>query len=1569
MNPQPRSTIKRALHALELMEQKLQAWEQYAHEPIAIVGMGCRLPGNIHTPEDFWKLLQSGTDAITEVPSERWNVADFYDPDPSKPGKMYARHGGFLERVDEFDAAFFGISPKEALFLDPQQRLLLEVTWEALENANISATDLAQSQTGVFVGIGQNDYGYLAVQPGFIQSLNAYYGTGNGHCFAPGRLSYFLGVQGPCLAIDTACSSSLVAIHMACQSLRLRESDVALTGGVQLMLAPVMSVYLSRTQALSASGRCRTFSDDADGFVRSEGAGMLVLKRLSDALRDGDTIAAVIRGSAINHDGPSSSLTVPNGLAQQKLIRAALKNAQVSPADIQYIEAHGTGTKLGDPIELEALKAVFGTAMTQKRPLYAGSVKTNIGHLEAASGVAGVLKVVLALQHQQLPPHLHLNQPNSHVDWTQMPVQIPTQATSWPFPGQSLLAGVSAFGLSGTNAHVILEQAPVAAPKSAVPLPVSVVTLSARTNESLHARLRQLITWLETEPEASLEQLAYTTNVGRTHFAHRQAWVATDKATLLIRLQQALDADSNPTQRDIRTAGLPRKAFLCTGQGSQYTGMGYDLYQTYPVYRACIDHCAEILRPWLPEPLTDLLFNAPASVIDQTRYTQPLLFVTEYAMARLWQYWGIQPDVVLGHSVGEYVAACLAGIFSLEDGLRLIAERGRLMQALPTGGEMWSVAAEEYLVNDALQGLEEIAIAAVNSVRQVVISGKSEVIHMALKRLEKRQIRAVQLSVSHAFHSPLMAPMLDAFAQVAHSVSYQTPSIPIISNVTGQIETHEMSQAAYWIRHVLAPVRFYESLYQLEPLHIQVCIEVGPQPVLTTLGKQHNALNQLSWLSSLRKNQLASQTLSESLAQLYRLGESIDWKKVHEGYAQAKVHLPTYPFARQSYWLEQTQYMHLPHTLAPKDRSAWMYQTEWELLAGAELPPVTEASYWMIFADSKGVSQALLDSLANLPDAHCLTLETGEFCQQLAENHWIVNPENPTDIQSVWQEISWPPDGQKYTLVYAWPVDMPTADTLTTDQLNHSMHRAWKGLLHVWQQLIHLDLLDKVQLYVLTQEAVTIRLEEKIPGMTQSLLWGMCKVLALEYPQTYKGIIDLDTETAAHLPASFGAALLRPDQETLVAWRSGQRWGARIVPHTTPSNAHTIPVRADAGYLVTGGTGHLGLQTLQWLVSKGAQTVWLTNRSGVPDSKAQAVFGHLQAQGVTIHLLPADVALEKDVQHLFAHIQASGIPLAGIIHAAGSTGLVELADLDSEACEKVLSPKVMGSWLLHHYSLAAPIDFFICFSSIAAAWGSRGQAHYAAANQFMDALMQHRRSVQLPGLSIQWGPWGGGGMTSAKGVEWLEKAGIHALPPAEAIAMLDAVWATHIPVTIVADIDWAVFQGLFSQKGSYKLLNRIKTIPAPTPESVSRTDTTLIAQWRQEPVPRRRAAVMGWLQQQVAVVLGYPPGQQPEVQEGFFEMGMDSLMAVSLKERVQQQLGLTLAATVVFDFPSIEALGNYLLDLLMPKPATVRDTSHRRLPARKNIVPTEVTDWDSISVDELIDILENEIERQESQII
>ena len=902
---------------------------------IAIVSMACRFPRSATTPEAFWQSLVDQTDEVGPIPDNRWDHDAFHDDDPDVPGKMYARQGVFLDAIDMMDPEFFGISPREATWVDPQQRLLMEVGYEALERAGWQADRIAET-TGVFVGWMHNDYQNEA-SDSFL-NLNPYIATGAAGSFLCGRLAYYLGLQGPSIAIDTACSSSLVAIHLACQSLQQGDCDQALVGGVNAICSPTTNILTCKLKALSPTGQSRAFDAAADGYLRGEGCGVVTLKRLEDAQRDGDPVLGVIRGSAVGHNGFSSGLTAPNPKAQEKVIRAALARAGVAPEDVDYLEAHGTGTELGDPIEMQAAAAALASGRKSEDPLLVGSVKTNIGHLEAAAGMAGVIKVLLAMQNDAIPGQLNFETPNPHIAWDKIAVKVLTDKTPWPNEQQKI-AGVSAFGMSGTNAHLVIEAPPeIASAREEKPTcsyarqsvePTSdregaeppsgdgsyiaalatdtctnphLIVVSGKSDESVRQLAGKYARHLGSNPETSIGDIGFTSTCGRSHYEHRGAIVATSSEQAIERLRELERSATGDAVFSGHHRRTPKIAWQFTGQGSQYLSMGKGLYDAWPVFKEAIDQCDAWLMPLRKRSLTDVMFGDDETSIHQTQWTQPAIFAVQMGLAKLMQSWGFQPDAVLGHSVGQYAAACVAGVMSWQDGLNLISHRGSLIGHLPAGGQMLAVFTSVDAVNKALDSINDLTLAADN-ISHIVVSGTADAIEAAEAHFATQSVRTKRLKTSHAFHSHLMEPALAPFAEIANKVDFKKPQLPLICNVSGKVLAPEtVLDGQYWANHIRHGVQYSQSVEAAEELGCTVMLELGPHAVLTQMAAGKWKSPQSNLIACLQRDGDDGTSIFSAIGKLYACGVNADFQSIHDGKNRKPVVLPTYPFERRRFW-------------------------------------------------------------------------------------------------------------------------------------------------------------------------------------------------------------------------------------------------------------------------------------------------------------------------------------------------------------------------------------------------------------------------------------------------------------------------------------------------------------------------------------------------------------------------------------------------------------------------------------------------------------------------------------------
>ncbi|MCC7360975.1 MAG: SDR family NAD(P)-dependent oxidoreductase [Anaerolineales bacterium] len=1495
------SPVKRALHRLEQMQARLDAAERAKTEPIAIIGLGCRFPGGADTPEHFWDLLRDGRDAITPASAERWG-ADELARLPAA-GLGHIRWGGFLDQVDQFDPAFFGLSGREAVGMDPQQRLLLEVAWEALERAGLPADRLAGSATGVFIGICSSEYALYHFAD--REQIDPYASTGTAYSLVANRLSYLLDLQGPSLAVDTACSSSLVALHLACQSLRANECRLALAGGVNLILFSEGSISLAKWGMLSTDGRCKTFDAAADGYVRGEGCGVVVLKRLSDARRDGDSIQAIVRGSAVNQDGRSAGLTAPNLLAQQAVLRQALASARMSPAQVGYVEAHGTGTPLGDPIEVEALTAVYGAARPGDQPCLLGSVKANIGHTEAAAGVAGLIKTVLALQHGAVPPLLHFHALNPNISLAGTPFAIPTVLTPWPAGSQPRCAAVSSFGFGGTNAHILLEEAPLSAAPPAPPDErPQLLMLSARSPEALRALAGRYAQTLRAPDPPAWADLVFSANSGRALFSHRLALVAARGDIAAGRLAAfaagpnaaADQPDSILIAGDAPASRPPAVAFLFSGQGAHYPQMGAQLYQAHAVARAALDHCAELLGPHLDVDVRRLLCDpaeGAGALLSQTRYAQPALFALEWALAQLWLSWGVQPVLLLGHSLGEVVAACLAGLLSLTDALRLVVARGALMQAAPPGA-MAAIFARPEVVQAGLPAGGQVSLAALNGPAETVIAGTAEAVAALVSRLEAQGVRTRPLPGAYAFHSPLVAAIQPAFARAIHGLTFTAPRLSLISTLTGRLASAtEMAQPDYWVRQITAPVQFAPALSALLAQGVNTLIEIGPHSTLLGLARHTPAAADCLALPSLRRGVEATPTLLRSLARLFCAGGRLDGPAVSEG-ARRRVSVPTYPFQRHRYWIERSAPASPSAPPSAPPRADWYFVPRWQPLA----PPVAALALptaWLLLADRGGVAEALAGRLR----------ATGA----------VVHLLRPTDISGIVHDpaclaprlaeaLDREPE-RRWGVIHLWSLDLPAGLPADPAALRVALEQSCGSALALVQALLSRAAPPRV--WCLSQGAQPLQPEDSSAlAVAQTPLWGFWRSIAQEHPELWGGLIDLDPHAAPDASAHDLLALLPSPGPEQWAVRSGQTFALRLAPHQPDSRP--FPIDPGGSYLITGGLGGLGLALAQGLVARGARHLALLSRHA-PSVAQQAVLDALSTDGVTVQHHLADVCDPGALAGALAAVRRLA-PLKGVIHAAGVLADGVVLRQSWERAWAVLAPKVLGSWALHQQTASDQLDWLVLCSSAVGLLGAPGQSSYAAANTWLDGLAAWRQGHGAVGVSLAWGPWVAGGMQTRR-----PRAGLGTINTEAGLAALAALGAgasaqvAVLPLAPAAQLPHHLLPPLLRALASGQLAEAPAADSAPTP---------LRHQLAAAPPSRRADLLRDHLRREVLGVLGLPPDHLIEPQQGFVELGLDSLLAVELRNRLRTALALdALPATLIFDYPTLDSLAAYLSQELL----------------------------------------------------
>jgi acyl transferase domain-containing protein/acyl carrier protein len=1490
---------------------------------IAVIGMAGRFPGAKNL-EQFWQNLCDGVESINFFTDEellaRGGDARLLD-DPN-----YVKAEAVLDDIEMFDASFFGYTPREASLIDPQHRLFLETAWQALENAGYAAGE-RNLRTGVYAGESVNSYLISNLYPnrelmdsagGFQVIIN------NDRDYLATHIAYKLNLTGPALSVQTACSTSLVAVHLACQGLLNRECDVALAGGVSVGVPHGHGAFHQEGGIISPDGHCRAFDAHAQGTVKGNGVGIVVLKRLGDALRDGDTIHAIIKGTAINNDGSLKvGFAAPSVEGQASVIEEALALAEVDPETITYVETHGTGTSLGDPIEVAALTQAFAqasrTQTAAKNYCAIGSVKTNIGHTEAAAGVAGLIKTVLALEHKQLLPSLNFAQPNPNIDFVDSPFFVNTKLAEWQTNGTPRRAGVSSFGIGGTNAHVLLEEAPYVETRSGSSPQFQLLTLSTKTATALEAARMNLAGYLKRHAEINFADVAFTLQTGRRSFAHRLGLVCRDAEEAAAALEAG---DARQLHMDVQESSQNRRVvFMFTGQGAQYVHMARELYETEASFREDVDHCCEILGPQLQLDLRAVLYPSPeradnaSEQLKQTQLTQAALFVIEHALAQLWMRWGVRPAALIGHSIGEYVAACIAGLFTLEDALKIVVERGRLMQQAPPGA-MLAVPLSEKEILPLLNG--ELSLAAVNAPSLCVVSGMVDAIERLERSLAENGLICRRLHTSHALHSAMMDPLLATFAAKLKEVKTGTPQIPIVSTLTGTWMTpEEACDTNYWTRQLRQTVRFADGLGEILKEPETILLEIGPGQTLSALAKQQaEARVVLSSLRHPRDSQSDVAYILQTLARLWTAGVEVDWAALHaRELDRRRIPVPTYPFERRRYWIDPPA-ANTRETDALKRRhepADYLYVPSWKRTItpvwNGKDEPETEKSCWVVFADPCGVGAQVIRRLES-EGKFVINVIASEQFDKLGERVFAFNPHHRGNYDALMKEIR-VLDKVPARILHLWGVTPDAATPSNFDWYTETQGRGFYSLIYLAQVLGEHGLTDEVQIEVVTNHMQEVTGDESLLPEKATVL-GPCKVIPQEYASIKCRVIDIvlpapgsaaEEQLAENLIAEFAGS----PSETVVAYRGRHRWLQTFEPlridQAVVEEQMPPRLRERGVYLLT-GLSEIDLALARHLAEAVHARLILLTDDTVPDGRVREVQA-LEEAGAEVLVLNADFTSREAVEAIISQARARFGQINGVVHSASVTsgGMIQLKT--KEMVGPVFAPKVVGTRMLQSALADSPLDFFVLFSTSLALTGVFGQVDYCAANAFLDAFA-HANTLQGDTFTVsidwhvpQWETWQEASLASVPEfqVQFAEALEAYGIKLAEGVEVFGHLLSWSLPQVIVSTQD---FQALIEKQQSAagtSLLDQLETNRAA---NLARTRSEADGDY--VPPQDEVEAAMAALWEELFGL------QRLSVNDNFFELGGNSLLGIQLISRVRKDFQVELPLNTLFETPTAAGL-------------------------------------------------------------
>ncbi|WP_449224209.1 type I polyketide synthase [Amycolatopsis speibonae] len=1510
--------LKRVTADLHDTRERLRTAEAAAGEPVAVVSMACRYPGGANSPEELWRLVADEVDAITPLPADRgWDAVD--------------GEGGFIDDAGHFDAAFFGISPREALTMDPQQRVLLELAWEALERGGFDPAALRGSRTGVFVGGTTSGYGLDG--DGVAPEAEGYVLTGTAPSVLSGRVAYTLGLEGPALTIDTACSSSLVALHLAMQALRRGECELALAGGVTVLASLAVFVDAKGLDAAAAESRCKAFGAGADGTAFAEGAGLLTLELLSDAERNGHEVLAVLRGSALNQDGASNGLTAPSVAAQQRVIRDALTSARLTASDVDAVEAHGTGTSLGDPIEATALLATLGQGRPADRPLRLGSIKSNIGHSQAAAGVAGVIKMVQAMRHGLVPRTLHVTEPTPHVDWSTGAVEVLTEAMPWPETGRPRRAGVSSFGLSGTNAHLIIEQAPAGTPSPAAESgPVATVpwVLSAKSSAGLRAQAARLRAHVDAEPELDPADVGHSLLTTRSRFTHRAVLAADTLKEFSVQLGVLAEGgrpDGAAQGSPVRAGG--RTVFVFPGQGSQWPGMGAKLYADSAVFAESVRTCDAAFASYVDFSVAAVIREEEgAASTDRLDVVQPVLFTMMVSLAELWRSHGVRPDAVIGHSQGEIAAAYVAGALTLDDAARIVALRSRALLEISGQGGMASVSLPHAEVSALIERWEGLTVAAVNGPALCTVAGNVAQLEELLALCEQRRVRSRRIpGTPGAGHSPQVEVLRERILRELAPVRPRQAEVAFHSTVTGaRLDPAELT-AAYWYRNMRQPVLFEPALRGLISDGYDLVVEAAPHPVLRNAVHaiaEHEGAERIAIVGSLRREHGGMRQFLVSLGEAFAAGTEIDWPVAFAGAESRRIPLPTYAFQRRHYW-NIRQADPAPAAADPVGGRFWELVGDEDLTELAQLidAPDQEALGAVLPALSGWYRQraemSTVDSWRYRVEWRAVGLGTNT---PLTGDWLVLVPEAPDDdVAAVVRAL-----GDRGARVHELGV---TAGDLRRETLAARLselpgfdgvlsllafgperlpgRRALAGLVVV--QALG-DAGHTAPLWLCTKAAVATGAADTAPDPGQATVWGLALSAALEYPGRWGGVADLPPVLGDRVPGLLVDVLAGAGDEDQLAVRANGVFGRRLV--RAPAGDEPESQWQPRGtVLITGGTGALGGHVARWLAAGGADHLVLTSRRGPQAPGAAELEAELSALGAKVTIVACEAADRGSLADLLDVLP----PLSAVVHTAGIAPSVPLDETTPELLAEVFDGKVTGAELLDELTAGSPLDAFVLFSSGAGVWGGIRQGAYAASNAALDALAERRVARGLAATSVAWGGWDGDGLAVGPYRAAMLRRGVRPMAPELAVRALAQALDRGETTLTVTDMDWSVFSPVFTATRPSRLLAELTEATAVAEESVE-SEAGIAAGLGALPAGERLSFVVDQVRAVVAAVLGHPDATAVEPGARLLEAGFDSLTAVDLAKRLTAGIGCPVRSTAVFEFGTPVELARHLLTLV-----------------------------------------------------